>query len=102
MSPEILKRNEYNTKTDIYSIGLVIYQLSVICTSDKITKIYQGLLKNRNYVVEELEREKIPKILATIITNLVCFRIPRILKNPESWIRNPGFRILNLILNLIQ
>jgi DNA-binding transcriptional MerR regulator len=73
MSPEILKRNEYNTKTDIYSIGLVIYQLSVICTSDKITKIYQGLLKNRNYVVEELEREKIPKILATIITN--CLKI---------------------------
>jgi hypothetical protein len=75
MSPEILDRKDYTLKTDLFSFGLVMFQLITLYDINKIGNVYREIKKNVNYVTETLEKvEKVDnKLLIVLIYN--CLKI---------------------------
>ena len=55
MAPESLKRNEYSYKTDIWSIGIIFYEMLTCDTP--------GRAKNEKELLKKIEGEKIETIV---------------------------------------
>ena len=56
MSPEMLTHESYNYKTDIWSIGTVLYQMVVGCSPFKSSKNKKELIDS----VRDIENHKLP------------------------------------------
>lgn len=66
-SPELIKGDHYSKKTDIWSLGCVIYE---ICTLEKPFHAKTGLLELMN-VIQTQEPKSIPKIYSPDLNKLI-------------------------------
>ena len=113
MSPEIFKRERYDTKTDIWSLGCILYELMTLkpafnadnlnvlkykifnCRFDKVTENYTHQLKNILHVLLNVN----PRLRPTIDN---IFNIPYVKKYISYINLNTDLNFLNLNLNFYE
>ncbi|CAF0709863.1 unnamed protein product [Brachionus calyciflorus] len=77
MSPEVVKNEKYNSKSDIWSIGCVLYELATYqrpFVGDKIFEIFNSILNDECPSIVNLYSKDLNKILKKILNKSPSLR----------------------------
>ena len=71
MAPEILKKEKYTTKADLFSVGVIMYQLYSRSKLFSASKIRDILIKNKEFDIKNLSTIDIPDKGFDLLINLL-------------------------------
>ena len=71
MAPEILRKEKYTTKADLFSIGVIMYQLYTKSKLFSASKIRDILIKNKEFDIKNLSKIDIPDKGFDLLINLL-------------------------------
>jgi NIMA (never in mitosis gene a)-related kinase 1/4/5 len=73
MSPEVYKHQRYNSKTDVWSIGVLLYEMMTLklpYDANNMAQL-QNKISNENWYLEDKYRSKFSNGLCDILTNML-------------------------------
>ncbi|KAM3138695.1 hypothetical protein pb186bvf_009259 [Paramecium bursaria] len=71
MAPEILRKEKYTTKADLFSVGVIMYQLYSRSKLFSASKVREILIKNKDFEIKNLSTIDIPDRGFDLLINLL-------------------------------
>ena len=71
MAPEILRKEKYTTKADLFSVGVIMYQLYSKSKLFSASKVREILIKNKDFEIKNLSTIDIPDRGFDLLINLL-------------------------------